>query len=134
MRHCHRINKSVLWRNKNMLYVPDGCVVNDKARRNYGYEGRGEFRTHLNIYDEAFLRKYRTAKNRSLFLQKMPIVDLLVGSKYVSGRVNRNIENIGGRWRSRGCYGKRLFQNIAKSEIPWVAPFSESNIHNPHST
>ena len=45
---------------------------------------RGVFRTQSNIYDEAFLQKYRTAFKHQLFSQKSPITGVRMGSKYVS--------------------------------------------------
>ena len=48
-------------------------------------EYKGEFiRTQSNIYDEAFLRKQFTAKNRELFSQKSFIVDVRLHTKYRS--------------------------------------------------
>ena len=48
-------------------------------------EYKGEFiRTQSNIYDEAFLRKQFTAKNRELFSQKSFIVDVRLHTKYPS--------------------------------------------------
>ena len=44
------------------------------------------FRSQVNIYDGAILRKQLRAFNRHLFLQKSSIADIRMGSKYASER------------------------------------------------
>ena len=42
------------------------------------------FRTHSNVYDEAFLQKQITAFSRWIFSQRSSFVDVWLGSKYAS--------------------------------------------------
>ena len=96
-----------------------------------------DMKTHANLEpSRTFTIDLFCKKNPAKLLtiaEKSPIADVRIGSKYVSRRINRNIKNIRGRRRGREYFGKGLCKNVVKSEIPWVAPFSESNIYNSHS-
>ena len=74
---CFPVNFAIFLRTPFLLNTSGGLLLTF-------LELKGVFRTLSNIWHEAFLRKLLTAFSRWLFLQKCPIVDLRLGSKYAS--------------------------------------------------